>query len=604
VGPAPFRGTGPIGLKTLVYRFALDLESSPEQLWPLVSDTNRFNRDAGVPPVDRRGVGPNARRRLRLSLLGVPLEWEEEPFEWLSPRRFSVGRTYLAGPIERMRTTLELEPRPQGGTRLAYEVQAQPRNLIGRAAAPIAIGLVARRRFAAVFRRYDATVRARLELPAPRGRAAGASSARVDAARQSLIAAGADPQLVDLLCAVVREDDDLSVARLRPYELADRWGVDRRAALELCLRATRAGLLELRWELLCPLCRGASSVAESLGAAAGTLHCETCLIDFTAEFDRSVEVTFRPSPAVREIRAIDFCVAGPQTTPHVVAQQLLAPGARRSLRLRLEPGSYRLRTLGLPGALPVVVRPGGKPAAALQSTSEDPPGEPLELAEEATLELENGKEEEQLVVLERSAWSDRAATAAEVTALQAFRDLFASEALRPGEPISVGSLAVAFTDLRGSTRYYRRVGDAPAFGSVLEHVDVLRRTVSAEDGAVVKTMGDAIMAVFPHPVSAVRAMQAAQAAVAGRPLALKVGIHYGPCIAVNQNGVLDYFGSTVNLAARLVGLSSGDDIVVSDAILGDPEVAALSLPAEAVQALLKGFEDEAPALWRLPRPSG
>src|SRR5437868_12204316 len=95
-------------LKELVYRFELDLESSPEQLWPLVSDTNRFNRDAGVPAVERRGMGPNARRRLRLSRLGIPIEWEEEPFEWVRPQRFSVGRQYLSGPVERMRTTLEL----------------------------------------------------------------------------------------------------------------------------------------------------------------------------------------------------------------------------------------------------------------------------------------------------------------------------------------------------------------------------------------------------------------------------------------------------------------------------------------------------------------
>ena len=107
------------------------------------------------------------------------------------------------------------------------------------------------------------------------------------------------------------------------------------------------------------------------------------------------------------------------------------------------------------------------------------------------------------------------------------------------------------------------------------------------------------MAVFTRPVAALRAMLAAQASVAGRPLALKVGIHTGPCIAVNQNGMLDYFGSTVNLAARLVALSSGDDIVVSDAVISDPEVAELELRAEQAQGTLKGFEGESFALWRL-----
>jgi class 3 adenylate cyclase len=135
---------------------------------------------------------------------------------------------------------------------------------------------------------------------------------------------------------------------------------------------------------------------------------------------------------------------------------------------------------------------------------------------------------------------------------------------------------------------------------VLQHLDLLRDAVSLEDGSVVKAMGDAIMAVFPRPVAAVRAMRRAQETIAGRPLALKVGIHTGHCIAVRQNGVLDYFGSTVNLAARLVSLSAGDDLVVSDEVLGDPEVAALALPAEQIVGQpLKGFEDRPLSLWRV-----
>jgi class 3 adenylate cyclase len=170
--------------------------------------------------------------------------------------------------------------------------------------------------------------------------------------------------------------------------------------------------------------------------------------------------------------------------------------------------------------------------------------------------------------------------------------------LRPGEPVSVGTLTVLFTDLRDSTRFYREVGDAPAFGSVMQHLDVLREAVAGEGGAVVKAMGDAIMAVFTRPAAAVQAGLAAQRAVAGRPLELKVGIHTGPCIAITQNGVLDYFGSTVNLAARLVSLSSGADIVVSGDVLADPEVAELELLREPVEARLKGFE-ESLELWRV-----
>src|SRR2546425_10163413 len=82
------------------YRWKFNLESSPEQLWPLIADTNRFNRDTGVPPVETvSGKGKNARRRLRLSAFGIPVEWEEQPFEGVRPRGFGVLRRYTKGPI-------------------------------------------------------------------------------------------------------------------------------------------------------------------------------------------------------------------------------------------------------------------------------------------------------------------------------------------------------------------------------------------------------------------------------------------------------------------------------------------------------------------------
>src|SRR5205814_7684589 len=96
-------------------------------------------------------------------------------------------------------------------------------------------------------------------------------------------------------------------------------------------------------------------------------------------------------------------------------------------------------------------------------------------------------------------------TAAVITSMQAFRDLFSSEALRPGEAISVESLSILFTDLKGSTALYRTIGDAPAFGQVMSHFDILREGVAAHHGGLVKTIGDSIMAVFPDPADALAA---------------------------------------------------------------------------------------------------
>jgi class 3 adenylate cyclase len=369
-------------------------------------------------------------------------------------------------------------------------------------------------------------------------------------------------------------------------------------------------MLELSWNVLCPLCRGTKESSTSLKDMSSRVHCGVCHIDVDVNFDRFVEVTFRPGPRLRPVEVGEFCVGGPGLTPHIVAQQLLPPGATRTLSLPLEEGRYRLRTLALPGGQLITVASDGAPRAALRAAEDGWPDGEACLSTRPVLRYENVTRGEQLFVLERMTWSDQATTAAEVTALQSFRDLFAGEALRPGQEISVGSLAVLFTDLRDSTRLYRHIGDAPAFGLVMEHFDVLREAIAAEDGAVVKTIGDAVMAVFRQPAAALRATLQAQRRLASpgegrRPLLLKAGIHCGPCIAVTLNERLDYFGSTINIAARLAGLSSGADVVLSSPVRDDPDVEAWlrardsGLRAEPMEATLKGLDDERFTLWRV-----
>jgi class 3 adenylate cyclase len=597
-------------VKEHVYRWEWRLESSPEALWPLVADTNRFNRDAGVPALDLGETDmASGRRRLGFRRFGVAVEWEEEPFEWVRPHRFTVVRRYVRGPLAEMRVAVEL--RPDGaGTRLAYTVTARPRNALGRVAIPLQIGRISRRRFEETFLRYDRLARSSRAVPEQSGpvRLESGAAGRLAAAREDLLGRGLDPGLVGRLVELVEKGDELTVARLRPYALARVWDAEPRAVLEVCLHAVRAGLLELSWDLLCPLCRGAQERAPALAAVQPDVHCESCLIDFRVDFDRFVELTFRPNPAIRHTEDREFCVGGPQVTPHVAMQQLLAPGEERVVQPRLERGRHRLRARGVEAGPAVAVVPDGAEEAEIRVGDGGWSPRELSIGEEPALRLVNASGRDRLVALERTAWLDDAATAAEVTALQVFRDLFASEALRPGEPISVGTLALLFTDLRDSTRFYREVGDAPAFGTVMEHLDVLRRVVADEEGAVVKSMGDAIMAVFRRPVGALRAAFRAQrelasGSAAARPHWLKVGIHVGPSIAVNQEGRLDYFGSTVNLAARLVGLSSGEDVVVSAAVLADPEVAELvaggGIASEPVEATLKGFDEERFELFRL-----
>ena len=606
-------------LREFHYRWEFDLESSPEQLWPLVADTNRFNRDTGVPEVEAVSAKGtrlgNARRRMRLFFLGMAVEWEEQPFEWTRPQRFGVVRRYTKGPVAELRVVAELNPRNPRGTKLVYQLWAQPRNILGLVIIPIQIGIISGRNFARTFREYDELARQgrTVASESPEVEFVPGGRARLLALSEKLAAAGIETELVALLVAHVECADDFALSRIRPYELATQWKQSRRVMLEACLSATRAGMFDLQWNLICPMCRGGPAT-DSLKDIASQIHCPGCNIDFTVNFEQSVELTFRLNPSIREVHGETFCLGGPQVTPHIVAQQLLAPHSRRAIELALEEGRYRLRTLGLPGGQHVRAAETGARDIRLPANSAGWPSEESVIAKRARVELENQTDDEQLFILERTVWSDDAATAAEVTALQVFRDLFASEALRRGEQISVGTLTVLFTDLKDSTRMYREIGDATAFGRVMNHFDVLKQAIAEEDGAVVKMIGDAVMAVFRQPAAAVRAMLHVQQALASppagmMPLTLKAGLHTGPCIAVTLNDRLDYFGSTVNLAARLEAQSTGGDVVISASVYADPGVRELlgdsdaSLVATRFEMPLKGFAEERFDLWRVSVPN-
>ncbi len=172
----------------------------------------------------------------------------------------------------------------------------------------------------------------------------------------------------------------------------------------------------------------------------------------------------------------------------------------------------------------------------------------------------------------------------ELLTLQVFRDLFVNEPLPEGESFQIKWLALMFTDLGGSTALYARQGDPRAYSLVREHFNILFSTVAAAGGAVVKTIGDAVMAVFPSGDLAIRAALAAQRSIDqfnqerslgdDDRLRLKVGIHAGPALAVTLNERLDYFGTVVNAAARLEALANHGETIISRQAFEDGERAS------------------------------
>lgn len=126
------------------------------------------------------------------------------------------------------------------------------------------------------------------------------------------------------------------------------------------------------------------------------------------------------------------------------------------------------------------------------------------------------------------------------------------------------SRAILFADIAGSTGLYEQSGDTVAMAAVVDCIDGLKRATLAHGGRVVKTIGDEVMAVFDTAEQAVQAANSMQSefvdAVGGKAgIKLRIGCHFGSVI--ESDG--DCFGDTVNLAARLTGLASPEQILTS-----------------------------------------
>ena len=173
-------------------------------------------------------------------------------------------------------------------------------------------------------------------------------------------------------------------------------------------------------------------------------------------------------------------------------------------------------------------------------------------------------------------------TARRLLSNQTFRDLYHTDTLDIDQRLKITSLTFLFTDLRSSTELYERVGDLVAFELVRSHFRVLLDIVAEESGAVIKTIGDAVMATFLSPDKAVNAalrmregMRLFNAAHGSSDLSLKIGLHEGPCLAVLLNERQDFFGQTVNVASRVQGAANSTAILATGAIVHNTAAAEL-----------------------------
>ncbi len=156
----------------------------------------------------------------------------------------------------------------------------------------------------------------------------------------------------------------------------------------------------------------------------------------------------------------------------------------------------------------------------------------------------------------------------------AFRNIFRDEVLSRREQLKITAVTLLFTDITGSTQMYEKLGDTVAYNIVRDHFDILFSEIESHNGVIIKTIGDAVMASFRSNEEAVRCIlngmgrfeEYNQERDLDHQVRIKIGLHRGPAILVTLNERLDYFGSTVNKAARIQGFAQSDQILLSQEV--------------------------------------
>ncbi len=574
----PWRGDETGGRVPLDFLWKFSLKESLPDLWPFLIDTSTFNKLLGLPQMTY--VEKNGRLFGSAKNAGILSEWEEVPWEWEYHRGLNNARIYSRGFATYVRSRYLLKPAAAGsGTDFYVYFGWVPRGLLGRLLLKVGMpGL--KKSYAAALAKIGEAIRIRKDFEARQRSVYAAASPveknpeiaqRIAALTERAVAAGADAADIGKLAAYITTATDEELTRIRLKPVARGLGVALTRVIPAALYASRVGLLSLSWDVTCPHCRGVRKTVDSLGDVPGEERCDACDITFSTEEIGNMEVVFHVNPEIRRAEKKFYCAAEPATKRHIYIQRRVAARATLTLDTDLEPGEYRARVVGNKKYLPLSVGAGNEVRGLIGRHLG-----PLKTAEHPQLVFENPHDRDETLVIERREEDNDALRPAELFSTQIFRDLFGGQSLADGLKIELGNQNILFTDIVGSTSLYLKSGDGEAFQSVRKHFQKTYEIVRAFNGAVVKTIGDAAMVAFADALQCARAAVELQNAFDGSAetggVSLRISIHAGPCLAVNLNNGIDYFGNTVNYAAKIQQFAGAGEIAFSPEFFADTRV--------------------------------
>lgn len=569
--------------KPVEYIFRVNFSLSAEDLWAILSDTSRINEAMGFPRMDFHEE--EGRTYGGYLFMGARHEWYEVPWEWVLGRFIKMERVFRKGFALYQRAIFLIEESVSGTIPVSFYFGWVPRGRFWKT-----VLLAFRKRFIANMTGALETIKpggtgeigfflqspgggAGLTVPAGGG---DFNTDRFQRAVDGLRKAGhVSEAALDRFASYLAVAPDDRLSRLRPLQISRDAGIPVDDLIPVMLHLTKSGVLNLKWEILCPNCRGVKGHIDHLWETPGGGVCDKCSIDFRESGLELLEIAFHLNPEIKRVDEVLFCSAEPAKKPQVLVQKKIGPGQTEALDLALPPGRYRLIRMDVLGMSFLDIIPDSEKTEVFWSSGDS--GKRFTTGPSPVLHIRNELDVPAIFVVQDNGIDRDVFRPSDLFNYQEFRDLYPDEKLADGISIDIGMQNIIFVDVAGSSALYRSVGDARAFSIIRGFYKKAHDIARACHGSIVKTVGDAVMLSFPEPRNAIRAALRFVAELDGSdanaPVRARVTVNRGSCLAVNMNSAIDYFGNPVNTVAKLQGFVAGGEIGITRDFIEETSVA-------------------------------
>lgn len=521
--------------------FTYKLSVSPKEIWPFLSDTSKMNKEMGFPPRLEKEI--NGENHVSTKTLGREEKWIEKPWVWVEEKELQNYRVFQQGWMTEQRGVFAVKPLADG-CEVAIYFRWGFSNIFSKILFAM-IGPVLGKNFEKFFQSKVEVIK---------GSRSESNEAPV------LLSEPESPY--ETMLNYFKTADDLDLDRIHLKKLALQLNLPLDMMLEISQRMVNEGLMTLSWDVVCPHCRGVRAENAGLAFIKNMNSCEACDIEFSLDSEDSIEVVFHLTNKLRDVKKFVYCAAEPSKKKHIKISQLLNPKEDRTIDMDLSPGTYRLRTKKSGTSTYIDVEKNSPKASA--NWKGNP--ERLNVKPQFELSFENAAETEDMVTLEEAWWFQDRLLPREVLSNASMRSLFSEDHLKVGVKLNVGNQIILFTDIVGSTPFYKSYGDVRALKVVQDHYDEVTAIIQKYRGVVVKYIGDAVMAAFTDIDAAFNASMEIHRCFhqdrADTPVRLRVSFHAGPVLCANMNVGLDYFGTTVNQSAKIQKWAGAYEIAI------------------------------------------